>query len=942
MIVDLVSAARQADWDRARELLFHHWGSECPKLYAPNPDHPWEISEEEKDIDSALFVPLAGAFCADSSVSDSSLRPLIEQAGLSGEKQRPGQICGHVFKSGELTYSCKDCAADATCVMCHECFNLSEHKAHKYKMHTSTGAGYCDCGDKDAWSSGYACKLHKTNDDDTIPFSLPESLEARLRGLTCLILQYSTRLICWEKADVLPLDLNLFAAEKTDVPSVAPYVTVLYNDETHTYETLLVYFQVIRALEMFIHCTKDQAMLIATIVDREGRSSVKVGAKAECERVKSDIQRRTLRDVNRRTEKTGPLDVKVMDGALVAHQNHAIALLAWLNSQIDIFPVLGSIVGDILLNTIVEKDIDEPEVVETILHYDDIYAEFIDDDHDIDVSVVSLTVQFLTVPSIARRLITEDGAMRIIFGALIKHTDQFARDPKDLLSRFDFAKHTFPVTVRRGMHMMRDLSYILTCVPSEENWNNQLRERFIEGCQTLIQFLHRLQRLTHRAILRLCLESLMLHPPSTLEEPAGATHTVVEVNGESTIIIPFDVLRGAVSIHQPLWRLTAGMFTANAELLNFLLSAETTGFTDDEIYIRQQMKKMAGILYEMPLRALVLCAQAYAQLWRRNGFSLVNQIHNYYSPLCRTEMFDRDLLMMQVGAAIRPPTDFLLHIISRFRLTQWADQSGDCGSKNTTPFGKMEPEETGKIIVILAEEMLHLLIMIIGERYQPGVGKCTFAEKMQREVIHVLCTGPQPFSQIQKRMSHDPMVERISLHDVVNSVANFVKPTSTSAGQFHLKDSLFSKYNPFFYHYSKSDFSQAEQFQQKMRIRLCRNLQACPPPVPCEFEPFFVPIRHILKAPCLIKILKLVLDRTGKRSRFSSDRLLHRALYLIGMALHEQARDLKGFSFIEIAAKEELLHSLESLAGSAEVAAHSDLLWWTIQANFIFFFSYSC
>lgn len=41
---------------------------------------------------------------------------------------------------------------------------------------------------------------------------------------------------------------------------------------------------------MFINCTKDQAMLIATIVDREGRSAVKVGAKQDCERVKSDIQ----------------------------------------------------------------------------------------------------------------------------------------------------------------------------------------------------------------------------------------------------------------------------------------------------------------------------------------------------------------------------------------------------------------------------------------------------------------------------------------------------------------------------------------------------------------------------------------------------------------------------------------------------------------------------
>lgn len=1010
MIVDLVSAARQADWDRARELLYHHWGSECPKLYAPNPEHPWEILEDEKDIDAALFVPLAGAFCADSSVTDSSLRPLLERTGFSGERYRPGQICGRVFKNGELTYSCKDCATDATCVMCHECFHRSVHKAHKYKMHTSNGAGYCDCGDKDAWSSGYACKLHETNEDDNIPFSVPESLETRLRGLTCLILQYSTKLICWEKADVLPLNLNLIAIEKTEVSSVAPYVTVLYNDETHTYET------VIRALEMFIHCTKDQAMLIATIVDREGRSSVKVGAKLDCERVKSDIQRRTLRDVNRRTEKTGPLDVKVMDGALVAHQNHAIALLAWLNSQIDAFPILGSIVGDILLNTMVEKDNDGLEVEETILvrllrfdkkmwksaranthqmlmktvlmnfeqkvsfsktfleHYEDIYAEFIDDDHDIDISVVSLTVQFLTVPSIARQLITEDGAMRTIFGALIKHTDQFAREPKDLLSRFDFAKHTFPVTVRRGMHMMRDLCYLLTCVPLEENWNDQLREQFREGCQSLIRFLHRIQgmdevkrqsvehqvwelewetafniqlriqdilgyviawtradRVTHRAILRLCLESLTYHPPSTLEEPAGATHTVVEVNGESTVVIPFDVLHGAVSIHQPLWRLTAGLFTASNELLHFLFSSDATGLTDVEVYIRQQMRKMASTLYEMPLRVLVLCAQAYAQLWRRNGFSLVNQIHNYYSPLCRTEMFDRDLLMMQVGAAIRSPTDFLLHIICRFRLIQWADQSGDYGSKHTTPFGKMEPEETGKIIVILAEEMLHLLIMIIGERCNPGVGKCTFTEKMQREVIHVLCTGPQPFSLIQKKISHDPMVERISLHNVVSSVANFVKPTSTSAGQFHLKDALLTEYNPFFYHYSKSDLSQAEQYQQKVRVKHNRKVQACPPPVPCEFEPFFIPIRNILKTPCLIKILKLVLDRTGKRSRFSSDRLLHRALYLIGMALHEQARDLKGFPFIEIAAREELLQSLESLAGSAEVASHADLLWWTIE-----------
>ncbi|KAK5984923.1 hypothetical protein GCK32_000993 [Trichostrongylus colubriformis] len=119
---------------------------------------------------------------------------------LSSERRQPGQICGHVFKSGELTYSCKDCAKDPTCVMCRECFHLSKHKAHNTRlrhngiqvsfyclsiaiiyfpggqfklfssMHTSTGAGCWDCDDKDAWKSGYASTLEK-NESDVIPFS---------------------------------------------------------------------------------------------------------------------------------------------------------------------------------------------------------------------------------------------------------------------------------------------------------------------------------------------------------------------------------------------------------------------------------------------------------------------------------------------------------------------------------------------------------------------------------------------------------------------------------------------------------------------------------------------------------------------------------------------------------------------------------------------------
>ena len=39
--------------------------------------------------------------------------------------------CGKLFKSGEPTYSCKDCGVDLTCVLCVECFKNSEHKNHR-------------------------------------------------------------------------------------------------------------------------------------------------------------------------------------------------------------------------------------------------------------------------------------------------------------------------------------------------------------------------------------------------------------------------------------------------------------------------------------------------------------------------------------------------------------------------------------------------------------------------------------------------------------------------------------------------------------------------------------------------------------------------------------------------------------------------------------------
>ena len=46
------------------------------------------------------------------------------------------------------------------------------------------------------------------------------------------------------------------------------------------------------------------------------------------------------------------------------------------------------------------------------------------------------------------------------------------------------------------------------------------------------------------------------------------------------------------------------------------------------------------------------------------------------------------------------------------------------------------------------EEFLHLLIIIVGERYESGVGRVTSQEKLRREIIHQLCISPMAHSEL--------------------------------------------------------------------------------------------------------------------------------------------------------------------------------------------------
>uniref|UniRef100_A0A7E4W1J9 E3 ubiquitin-protein ligase n=1 Tax=Panagrellus redivivus TaxID=6233 RepID=A0A7E4W1J9_PANRE len=1129
MIDKLMESVRNENWLDATNTLFAHWSEKVPELYGAIEVEPWDLKFDEDKINRELLAPVAAMYILEEPVVTTgevvSLKGLTSKIGISETSRRPGQLCGKLFKNGDPTYTCKECAADDTCVLCHECFKQSAHAKHKYRMHSSSGGGYCDCGDDQAWSHDHACKLHTSepqpgDEELNLSTTVPIEIRTRILNVTGILLKYAVTLVCWQDT----LKLPGFLSEPGDKIPTNAYKTMLFNDETHTYDA------VISALEYAVNCTNQQAMYLATIVDREGRSVVASNSKTICQKVQEAIQQRTKRDVNRRTERGGPLEVKVMTASLVAHQALAVRILGWLTDEASRCPPIASIVADALMTecSVLCKHLDtdskydvtipppkpprsihehpptpmfsvdgtavmpleepvldpngpdddddvrflerrtrHPATVQTpnpvprlekkylantdnklpcghltpcvqlalfdrrlwksarvnfhqllmatvlmdmrhkrdfgvflIRNYDFIYQDYVDDDHEHNVSIVSLNVQVLTVPSIAHYLISEENALAIVIEALHLHCHKYCRiqEHNPCFVRFDFSARPMPALLRRSLVMFQDALYMLMACST--SWTPGLQDNFVKAADAYLSFVtvmqgmdsikrqldqHQLiesewetaftlqvtmqettamllawartdayvhQRFTKLVFDRICeIQSCCIEFQQEIE---------VAIDEFAVTSVPFNVSKDFVSVHQPVWRLLAGLLVAPPEIAKTyrfgmkdshappktvniaspIAELEAAGWKERRAIEGLYVWNLTGFL-EAPMRVLVLQAQCNASLWRRNGFSLVNQIHNYTAPICRSQMFDRDLQLLQVCAAQLPPLQFLIRFLHRFGLDKWAATGfEELPLKTSTDGTPVTPSQTledlSKTVVALSEEFLQIMIYIFMERYVHGIGKCTRAEALEREVVHLLCTGPTTFSSIEKTFKRilEPNLKSIELEAAVQRVADFRKPTTTAPGSFSLKASRRASYNPFFYHYSRQQFSQAEQAQWREREKEPREIQACPPPKSPPFEAFFEPILKLLETPLFVRLLDHVLVIVSKRSRYMSEGLLHRTLFLLGIGLNEQLAAIevgKPFDFALQCEAAGLLTTLKKIEGTPQAETHKQLLWWVLQ-----------
>ena len=463
--------------------------------------------------------------------------------------------------------------------------------------------------------------------------------------------------------------------------------------------------------------------------------------------------------------------------------------------------------------------------------YSTLMKDFVTDDHEHSVSITSLSVQLYTVPSLGHSLIADDDALLILIKAFLEECRKYLNHDGKL--QFE-RNHAQMMNFRRSQYILIDLRYLLSAKPAV--WTDDLRKNFMHAFTNLIDLLEWMQGMdavvrqvgqhvefeaewetginlqlklanvislviewagSDRIVLLKALRYAMKELVSKQGKMSTASRSLKDVGIVADDCIEYDVATLPVSVHLPLTRVVAGL------LLH--LTRYDVNYNSPEFIIGRKSSLVE--LMELPLRTLVMIAQFRAGMWRRNGYSLVNQVYFYHNVRLREEMYDRDILMLQYVAAFTQPDEFLVHVVNKFQLfIQWASESYET-------YNRKPEEDYLRQTITLIEEFLSLILVLVSERHTPGLGKVSSEDRVKKEIVQWLCVEPMTHSDLLRVLPKDSCNE-LMIESLISEVACFKRPGCNQAGgKYEVRPECLSQFNPFFYHYTRQDQSTAEEVQ---------------------------------------------------------------------------------------------------------------------------------
>ena len=479
-----------------------------------------------------------------------------------------------------------------------------------------------------------------------------------------------------------------------------------------------------------VKCEHKEAVEYVTSIDRDGRSIVKCASFAACIKLKNEIEKKGFRTTIS-SSKIQPLKVAIFHKNTIANQTFALQLLHWFQEFLGLSAKFRSVFSEIILTSpsntnyslrqILLYDIKLWKIARSAWHrllisgmlmeyenkkelainftkvYTNIMQDFLRDDHYHSFSVVSLSVQLFTVPTIAHHLMAYESAFfKLMHTYYAECIEKYIKNkvlvfPKNAASTFN----------KRAHYIITDLRYLLTFKP--EIWNQELRLGFLHGIQIVIRLLKSMQgmdavtrqigqhmeyepewesaftlhiKLSHliTSIIEWCstdkviLVKVYRMVLAALNENkfivGSALNEVKELADHSANCLIYEVSSKPVSIHLPLTRFLAGLYI---HFEKFNLTFDNVSTTND--------KPTPEEIIEPVLCTRTMISQVYSGMWRRNGYSLLNQLFFYRNVKCRGEMLDRDIVILQMGASLIESNEFLIHIMNKFNLLQWTEEA---------------------------------------------------------------------------------------------------------------------------------------------------------------------------------------------------------------------------------------------------------------------------
>lgn len=207
-----------------------------------------------------------------------------------------------------------------------------------------------------------------------------------------------------------------------------------------------------------------------------------------------------------------------------------------------------------------------------------------------------------------------------------------------------------------------------------------------------------------------------------------------------------------------------------------------------------------SLIFDYPIKTLVLVSQIKCGYWVRNGFTVKSQLHMYKNTGLREYGYMKDLFMIQIFSNMCSP-DLVAYMI----FDRWSLQGAFLA--NDSPYD-------AQTLPFILEECATFFIHLMTENSAlKGLSESELNKlRIKREIVHHLCFKPLSYKTLCSCISEKLVLDK-RFEIILNEMTNYTKPMgSNDSGVFELKEEYLDEVDPYYFNYTTNMRDDALKF----------------------------------------------------------------------------------------------------------------------------------